>query len=403
MVEKESHLKLMKLRGEHGRTPIHFAAKTGYALGVRILLEKSPSTAKEFDMKGNLPIHLASKRGHVDVVKEFCERMKMVSLLRGLTIKEGQNIIHLAAKHGHEDVVKYVLRHTKLDVNQKDKNGNSPLHFAAQNLHYSTALSLALDKRIDVNAMNNEGLTATDLALLKRDVQRRVGQDITNMVLKFAGGKDSGKANKLLKRSGELSTKSEVMKKKMETLMVVAILIVAVTFIAGFTVPGGVYSSQDPNPHNRGTAILAHKPMFKIFALFNMVAMYSSIFGSFFLLWAHIGNLSPSSALSSSLFMVGLALSSMTLSFMAALSLVVSTHVSWVSSLTIFIGICSFCAILIWSNASWSIFLSCIVSRYRDVYFKVFLSVISAVSAVTLLAIVVAGPVMLLLHILNVH
>ncbi|XP_054817836.1 protein ACCELERATED CELL DEATH 6-like [Prosopis cineraria] len=399
MVEKESYLNLMNLRDEHGGTPMHFAALTGYVEGVRILLEKSTLTAQEYDMKGQLPIHLASKQGHVEVVKEFCERKKKISL-RGLINKKGQNILHVAAKHGQEDVVKYLLRNAsrlveRLDVNKKDKNGNTPLHLGVENLHYSTVLSLTLDKRTEVNLTNNEGLTARDIVLLKRGVQRGVVQEMTNLVLKFSGAKPSDKAKGLLKRRGTF--KADVMKNKMDTLMIVAILIVIVTFMAGFTVPGGVYSSDDPNPHNRGTAILAHKPMFKIFALFNMVALYSSIFGSFFLLWAQIAKFSPSRAFTSALFMVGLALLSMTLSFMAALSLV-ATHAPWISSLTIFIGISSFCAILIWSNASWSIILVSIISSYRDEIFKIFLSVIASLSAVTLLAIVVSGPIMLLLY-----
>ncbi|XP_028803168.1 protein ACCELERATED CELL DEATH 6-like [Neltuma alba] len=405
MVEKESYGNLINLRDEQGGTAIHFAAKTGYAEGVRILLEKSILTAQEFDMKGYLPIHLASKQGHIEVVKQFCEGKKLS--LRSLINKKGRNILHVAAKHGHEGVVQYLLRNTKheqLDVNLKDRNGNTPLHLAAENLHYSTVMNLTLDKRIDLKVTNNDGLTARDLVLLTRETKRGVVQEITNMVLKLAGAKESDKAKDLLKRREPIMKPDDVTKNKTNTLMIMAILIVAVTFIAGFTVPGGVYSSEDPNPNKRGTAILAQKPMFKIFALFNMVAMYSSIFGSFFLLWAQIGNffLSPSSSfISSAIFMVGLALLSMTFSFMAAFSLVV-THVSWISSLTIFIGISSFCGILILSNASRSILVVCIISRYRDEIFKVFLCVIGALSAVTLLAIVVSGPIMLLLYLLKV-
>ena len=172
MVEKDSYLRLINLRDEDGRTLIHFAAKTCFAEGVRLLLEKSSSIALEHDMKGRFPIHVAAKRGHVMVVKEFCEQ-KMLSL-RGLTNNEGQNILHVAAKHGHEHVVKYILRMTKLDVNQKDKNGNTPLHLSAQNMHYSVVLSLILDKRIMINAVNSEGLTARDLVLLKREIPRGV-------------------------------------------------------------------------------------------------------------------------------------------------------------------------------------------------------------------------------------
>lgn len=61
-----------------------------------------------------------------------------------------------------------------------------------------------------------------------------------------------------------------------EAFLIVAALLVTVSFAAAFTVPGGVYSSDDPNPKIRGTAVFAGDPGFWIFIIFNTITMYSS-------------------------------------------------------------------------------------------------------------------------------
>ena len=78
------------------------------------------------------------------------------------------------------------------------------------------------------------------------------------------------------------------LKDLINTFLVVATLMVTVTFAAAFTVPGGVYSSDDTNPKNRGMAVLAHKRFFWVFTTFNMTAMYSSVLACGLMLMALI-------------------------------------------------------------------------------------------------------------------
>ena len=50
----------------------------------------------------------------------------------------GQKILHIAAASGKLDVVNYILRIPKLCkmiINQKDANGNMPLHLASLGCH----------------------------------------------------------------------------------------------------------------------------------------------------------------------------------------------------------------------------------------------------------------------------
>ena len=157
------------------------------------------------------------------------------------------------------------------------------------------------------------------------------------MILYSAGVPRSEKAISMLRRRKE-PPKIDWFKDRINTLLLVAILVATVTFAAGFAVPGSVYSSDDPNPHQRGMAVLVHKPMFQVFSVCNTVAMYSSTVGAFALLWAQLGDFHlAGSAYNFALNMVGVALATTSMAFMAAVRLVVS-NVAWLANVITIIG-----------------------------------------------------------------
>lgn len=81
------------------------------------------------------------------------------------------------------------------------------------------------------------------------------------------------KQDELIKRF-----KTDWAKDRFNTFMLVSILMITVTFAVGFTLPASVNSSDDPDPHRRGMAVLVHKPMFHVFTICNTIAMYSATF-----------------------------------------------------------------------------------------------------------------------------
>ena len=75
----------------------------------------------------HLPIHLAGKRGHVEVVQNFLQRDWNINPFVLLNQK-GQNILHVAAKNGRSNAIQYLMRNRKIDqcsINQKDYDGNT--------------------------------------------------------------------------------------------------------------------------------------------------------------------------------------------------------------------------------------------------------------------------------------
>ncbi|KAL2328235.1 hypothetical protein Fmac_021662 [Flemingia macrophylla] len=83
--------------------------------------------------------------------------------------RKGQNILHVAAKNGRSNLVKYLLRHLKMDeftLNQKDDNGNTPLHLASRNLFPKVLLFISEDNMVNVNLLNNNSLTVRDVILV---------------------------------------------------------------------------------------------------------------------------------------------------------------------------------------------------------------------------------------------
>ncbi|CAL5336739.1 unnamed protein product [Camellia sinensis] len=108
-------------------------------------------------------------------------------------------------------------------------------------------------------------------------------------------------------------------KDRINTLLLVATIIITVTFAAGITVPGG----YDDSKTHKGMALMVKKSAFQVFVIANALAMYSSIIVAVLLIWAQLGDLNlvlVSLKLASPLF--GGALMMLAISFMTGVYLV---------------------------------------------------------------------------------
>jgi ankyrin repeat protein/transglutaminase-like putative cysteine protease len=133
-------------------TPLHFAAHAGQINVVEYLIAAGADIEAE-NIKGETPLQLASNRGHREITE----------LLRA---KVSETSIHGAARLGALDKVKAFLE-KGVDVNAKDAEGMTPLHLAAYGGHREI-VEFLLSQGADVHAKDNDGRTPLDVALSKR-------------------------------------------------------------------------------------------------------------------------------------------------------------------------------------------------------------------------------------------
>ncbi|XP_010024291.2 protein ACCELERATED CELL DEATH 6 isoform X1 [Eucalyptus grandis] len=323
-----------------GGTPLHLAAYANYIDGVKFLVNEFTSSAVEYDKEGYLPIHIACKMGHLETIKELIQHWPFPEEL--LNFKEGQNILHVAAKYGRASIVKYILGNLELEklINVKDKEGNTPLHLATLQWQPEVLLSLTRDNRVDLKLVNNGNLTALDIVdeQLKK-VDAPLQQSITRTILLSAGAPRS--KDKAICQSKDLGQENDLepldldrLKDEINSHMVVATVIAAMTFAAGFSI-FGAYNDSEPDA---GITTLLNKPMYDVFVICNTVAMFSSIISIVIILWRQINDShAVLHALEKARQPLLTALATMSMAFMAGVYVTVS-KCTWIAILALIIG-----------------------------------------------------------------
>ncbi|KAJ7981452.1 Protein ACCELERATED CELL DEATH 6-like [Quillaja saponaria] len=270
---------LIPSRFEEGDTPLCFAASIGYLEGVKYLLEKYSQAVLERNQDGLFPIHVASRGGYVDILKKLLQHCPD---LNELLTKKSENILHVAAKNGKVNVVNYILKSPELEMllNEKDEDGNTPLHLAAMHWHPKVVSSLTWDNRISLKIVNDDGMTALDVSEAYLYMEKWLhsesfsGLNMEKLDIKSSLGQ-------------ERAVSMEYSKDRINTLLLMSTLVATITFAAGFTMPGG-YNNLNPD---QGMATMLHKQLFAVFLICDSIAMYSSIIVAVALIWAQLGDL----------------------------------------------------------------------------------------------------------------
>ncbi|WP_264683262.1 ankyrin repeat domain-containing protein [Wolbachia endosymbiont (group B) of Euphydryas aurinia] len=119
-------------KDNHGKTPLHIAAKRGLLDIAKFLLDKGADIDAQENKFGRAPLHLAAAKGHLDIVKYLIEKGADVDVYQGGW--SYSTALHLAARKGHLDIVKYLI---EKGANPKatDSEGKNPLQRAAQSGH----------------------------------------------------------------------------------------------------------------------------------------------------------------------------------------------------------------------------------------------------------------------------
>ncbi|KAG8501491.1 hypothetical protein CXB51_003979 [Gossypium anomalum] len=323
---KYSNKETVTKKNKTGFDPLHIAASQGHHVGwntnpgsscaaiVQVLLDHDPSlcqtfgpsnanplvsaatkghTARVQDQMGKNALHLAARQGHVDVVKTLLCRDPQ---LARRTDKKGQTALHMAVKGQSCEVVKLLLEADAAIVMLPDKFGNTALHVATRKKRAEIVSELLRLPDTNVNAPNRDHKTALDIA--EELPLSAESSDIKSCLCRCG----ALRANELNQPRDELRLTVTQIKKDVHTQLeqtrktnknvhniskelrklhreginnatnsvtVVAVLFATVAFAAIFTVPGG---DQDS-----GVAVVASSCSFKIFFIFNAIALFTSL------------------------------------------------------------------------------------------------------------------------------
>nr|XP_034916967.1 protein ACCELERATED CELL DEATH 6-like isoform X2 [Populus alba]XP_034916968.1 protein ACCELERATED CELL DEATH 6-like isoform X2 [Populus alba]XP_034916969.1 protein ACCELERATED CELL DEATH 6-like isoform X2 [Populus alba]XP_034916970.1 protein ACCELERATED CELL DEATH 6-like isoform X2 [Populus alba] len=302
---------IMLPEDKKGGNLLHLAASMGFLSRARLLVSRCPVAASQSNEEGNLPIHVACQKGYLEVVRELLIYwFDPTDFLN----ERGQNILHVAAESGQRKIVDEILRNRDLKalINEKDYDGNTPLHLAAMYCRSEIVQALVSDKRVDKMIVNNEKLSLSGVvAKLLRGGRLEAPKSYGMNKLIDTKHEDDAARGTVWNKSQEAEVRKmrEVLKVLVEAddktefdinlifdsprttltteelhrgvgnLLVVAVLVVGVTFAGAITVPG---SGSDLSSGSS-------KNMMRAYIVFDMLAMNFSLIAAIILCQISLG------------------------------------------------------------------------------------------------------------------
>lgn len=284
---------LSKTIGQSNATPLISAATRGHVAVVNQLLSKDSTLLEISRSNGKNALHLAARQGHVDIVRALLDKDPQ---LARRTDKKGQTALHMAVKGTSCEVVKLLLDADAAIVMLPDKFGNTALHVATRKKRVEIVNELLLLPDTNVNALTRDHKTAFDIA------EGLPLSEETSEIRDSLAHYGAVRANELNQPRDELRKTVTEIKKDVHTQLeqtrktnknvngiakelrklhheginnatnsvtVVAVLFATVAFAAIFTVPGG--------DDDKGMAVMVGRPSFKIFFIFNALALFTSL------------------------------------------------------------------------------------------------------------------------------
>ncbi|CAD6257875.1 unnamed protein product [Miscanthus lutarioriparius] len=288
-----------------GSSPLHFASSDGDRSIVRAILRAGPpGTVYKKDSSGLSALHVAARMGHHRVVTNMLGSCPDAAELRDAN---GGTFVHAAAREKRSSVVSLATKDPMLRglLDAQDRDGNTPLHLSVAAGSTGIVEDLLHNgKRLisppDQPPSSFFKMVSLVVALVAYGAQLRPQRQDQ---LEQWVGRD-------MVRKGIQNTS--------DNLAVVAGLIVAAAFAAGFNLPGG-YGDD-------GKANLKDETVFKSFLLLNTGAVVTSIVVVILLVYGKASRSAGSwKSFAAALQLLWVSLVCMMLAFQAALLSVATT------------------------------------------------------------------------------
>ncbi|XP_019056373.1 PREDICTED: ankyrin repeat-containing protein ITN1-like [Tarenaya hassleriana] len=279
--------------GPSNATPLVSAAMRGHTAVVNELLSKAGNLLEISRSNGKNALHFAARQGHVEIIKALLA--KDAQLARRID-KKGQTAVHMAVKGQSAEVVKLLLEADPAIVMLPDKSSNTALHVATRKKRAEIVELLLSLPDTNANALTRDRKTALDIAeglplseessyikecLVRRgalranelnqprdELRSTVSQIKNDVHIQLEQTKRTNKnVHNISKELRKLHR--EGINNATNSVTVVAVLFATVAFAAIFTVPGG--------DNNNGSAVVVRRASFKIFFIFNAIALFTSL------------------------------------------------------------------------------------------------------------------------------
>ncbi|KAL7187013.1 hypothetical protein ACSBR1_037143 [Camellia fascicularis] len=276
-------------------TPLHVAALRGHVefarkLIVKLLVAAKPEMCKVLDRDGFNPLHLAAIKGKMDALKLLMEETDDVQIL-GLvnaTDDYGHTILHLAVADKQIQIVKYLA--SRVDVNAINKNGLTELDILSQSRRGVE------NWEIGNSVQEAGGLKAADIPLSAAATLPSNGSNNPQIpsFLRHDTTRSSAQGDQ---SKHKLNDQGQWLAKKKDALMVVASLLATMAFQAGVNPPGGVWQDDKPADsqvqgqpvqflHKAGEAVVAYhyEDSYKYYLRANTIGFVASLSTILFLI-----------------------------------------------------------------------------------------------------------------------
>ncbi|PHU18455.1 hypothetical protein BC332_14150 [Capsicum chinense] len=281
LVKEDSEFEF--LPNHEQETPLYLAAESAFHdalinileyLCCRSLWRWNKPLCEEPDLWGWNSLHYAVKLGMEDVVSDMLAWKKSLVYLPVGSENDWTTAIHIAASEDYDEYDSL--------VDEPDSDGNTPLHLlAASDNHVRELIYHPRAKKMSFNKQNQ---TPLDIAL-----SRIVTTEKEKLVRDLCSIGRFGKRDLEVKQKYEYmplmkddrdkakkayQTAVEGIMKVAQIHIVVATLIMTVTFVAGITLPRGF--ERDPDSSNQWMAILTRKTAFRSFVVSDAIAFTCS-------------------------------------------------------------------------------------------------------------------------------
>ncbi|XP_067656244.1 serine/threonine-protein phosphatase 6 regulatory ankyrin repeat subunit B-like [Haliotis asinina] len=166
---------------------LHSAVKGGHVEIVKRVLSQGIVDINSRDKEGVTPVMWAAGRGRREVYDLLVAKGADVSLVA----HGGFNILHAAVKGGHVEIVKSVLSQNIVDINSRDKEGVTPVMWAAGRRRREV-YDLLVAKGADVSLVAHSGLNILHAAVKGGHVEivkSVLSQDIVDINSRDKGGR----------------------------------------------------------------------------------------------------------------------------------------------------------------------------------------------------------------------